>query len=213
MITEDKITEYIWCDGDIDAYRCSGRPQFKIINDQEWYLIDKIITRMRLISTGDAPKKYETELENDKAEIDSPKTYRILHEYAMGNLKVAAPLFGPSAPMPLSVSDPGKVALKRHWLLKLVGWTIAFLPLWHFIYFLEDSRLDGSMGNDESFHRCLLISLFVGLPLWISCVIPAPWSLRRKCITPLLYLIIYAVQFIPRVLLQFLYVFYSYPFP
>jgi hypothetical protein len=180
MITEAKINEYIRC------YKTSGRPHIKIINDQEWHFIDQMVSKIGLIRRGLASKDFEENHQDDLSKFDSPKTYKILQEYEQEE--------------PLVVINYRTKALQRHRLLRYTGWGVAYLPLWHFIFF----NVWDSFGNSlvvESFLACLMISFFIGLPIWMLSVRPTQWSLMRKCLTPLLYLLLYFVQFIPHLVL------------
>jgi hypothetical protein len=81
MITEAKLKEYIWCRGDIDGYIRSGRVEKNIITDEDWKFIDEMITKIRLIRTGLAAKKFVENHEKEKRKFDSVQTYKLLQNF------------------------------------------------------------------------------------------------------------------------------------
>lgn len=96
-----------------------------------------------------------------------------------------------------------KESLLLHRVVKYTAWLIAYLPLWHLIYFGGWDAFAHGKGGD-SFKTILQVSILFGLPFWILSVIPAPWSIIRKCYAPFIYILLYLVQFIPHVVVFFL---------
>jgi len=81
MITETKVREYLWCNGDIDGYARSGRAEKNIVSDEEWAFIDEVVTKIRLIRNGLASQEFQKAHESDKACFDSEDTYKLLQTY------------------------------------------------------------------------------------------------------------------------------------
>lgn len=89
MITKAKIIEYTDYDGDIDGYARFGRTKLNIITDEDWRIIDQMVTKIGLIRRGLTSREFEEVHEADKAMFDSPETYKILQEYEEKSFQAA----------------------------------------------------------------------------------------------------------------------------
>ena len=80
MITETKLKEYIWAEGDDDGYARSGRKG--PIEDSDWRLIDEFISQITMIRRGLVSGSFREEHERRVGqEFDKKTTYEILKEY------------------------------------------------------------------------------------------------------------------------------------
>lgn len=80
MITRAKLDEYIWADGDIDGYARSGRRGD--ISDQDWFLIDEMLSAISMIRRGLAADSFTREHQARVQEVfESEDTYNFLVEY------------------------------------------------------------------------------------------------------------------------------------
>ena len=82
MITKRKLEEYIWAGGDIDGWSRSGRQSD--ITDEEWRMIDTMLTAITIIRRGLAADAFVNEhREMVQKNFDCEKTYKDLKEYEL----------------------------------------------------------------------------------------------------------------------------------
>ena len=80
MITQDKLNEYIWANGDIDGYARSGRSSD--ITDAEWFFLDKMLSAIMMIRRGLVEDSFRQEHEQAVEQgFDSRATYDALCEF------------------------------------------------------------------------------------------------------------------------------------
>ena len=80
MITKEKIEIYKKYKGDIDQWaRLGKKKEQKIIDDEDWFLIDEIVQDIQLIKNGQASDEFEIRLnEKLKRVFDEERTLEYL---------------------------------------------------------------------------------------------------------------------------------------
>jgi hypothetical protein len=95
MITQGKLREYIWANGDIDGYARSGR--VSDITDGDWLLIDRMLSAISIIRRGLAADTFKQQHQDQVREaFDSMETYKALQNYEAQIEPNAAPNGGPA---------------------------------------------------------------------------------------------------------------------
>ena len=80
MITQTKLNEYLWANGDIDGYARSGRDGD--ISTDEWFSIDRLLSAITIIHRGLAAPEFKQRHYAEVAQLfDSETTYQQLVEF------------------------------------------------------------------------------------------------------------------------------------
>lgn len=83
MITQTKLNEYFWANGDIDGYARSGRDgDNSRISTDEWFSIDRLLSAITIIHRGLAAPEFKQRHYAEVARLfDSETTYQQLVEF------------------------------------------------------------------------------------------------------------------------------------